>query len=402
MFRELLLLSAAPLALGQNLFGRTLPDCVQAPSTNGFKDATVSPSRGGGAVCVTGMVNIAATSSKNVKFNFTAPTNQSSVTDTLLKALSGGSPFLQQVQSGMQTVSGNYTLGATLCTPSGNTKPEKVQLLTHGIGFDRHYWDFAPGYSYVDVAAANGYATFFYDRLGVGMSDKPDPLQDIQVFLEIEIAAALAKALKAGAYSGCGFSEVVGVGHSFGSVISEAVTSEYPTLFAATILTGFSVNATALPTFTFASTFQIARENNPYRFSNLSTGFLVGGSAISNQIDFARAPNFDPAVLALAYATGGTVTFGELFTIANGPAPAKQYTSPVAVVNGDADLPFCLGNCSYPTNLAAAVFPMLYPNVPANKTGTYLAPSTGHGLNLHFTAEAAFNYIHSFLKAQGL
>ncbi|KAF2153096.1 alpha/beta-hydrolase [Myriangium duriaei CBS 260.36] len=392
----------APLALGQALYGRALPANVPAPSTAGFQSASVGPSRGGGAVCVSGLVNVAATTSKNIKFTLTPPTNQSTVTDVTLQAITQGSSFMQQIMGGTQTVSGNYTIGATLCTPAGNTKPSKVQLLTHGIGFDRHYWDFAPDYSYVDKAAANGYATFFYDRLGVGQSAKPDPLQDIQVFIEIEIAAALARALKAGAYGGCGFSSVVGVGHSFGSVISEAVTAEYPDLFSAAILTGFSVNSSAIPLFLLGGNFQIARENNPYRFSNLSTGFLVGGSAIATQINFARAPNFDPAVLALAYATGGTVTFGELFTVTAGATPAKTYSNPVAVVNGDNDLPFCTGNCSYPTNLAQAVFPALYPSVPASKTGTYLAPLTGHGLNLHFTAPAAFDYIFSFLKAQGV
>lgn len=41
----------------------------------------------------------------------------------------------------------------------------------------RSYWDFAVNgtdeYSYVSAAAAAGYTTFRYDRLGTGLSEKP-------------------------------------------------------------------------------------------------------------------------------------------------------------------------------------------------------------------------------------
>jgi hypothetical protein len=44
------------------------------------------------------------------------------------------------------------------------------------IGFDGSYWDFAAtdqDYSYVSAAAKAGHATFRYDRLGTGNSEKP-------------------------------------------------------------------------------------------------------------------------------------------------------------------------------------------------------------------------------------
>lgn len=301
---------------------------------------------------------------------------------------------------GQQTAGGTYDIRATLCTPKDNLKPSQVQLLTHGVGFDRTYWDFAPGYSYVDVAAAHGYATFFYDRLGVGESQKADPIQVLQAPLEVEVAHTLAGLLRNGSVSANKFAKVVGVGHSFGSIISSAVTGLYPSAFDAAILTGFSTNSSGNPAFVLGNNFDLANQNNPARFHDLNNGYLVGDTIISTQIGFFRLPEFAAAVLEAADTTKQTVTFGELFTLGAVGGPAPGFTGPVAVVNGDADYPFCSGNCSYPTNLAAAVKPAVYPNVAS--FASYLAPSTGHGLNLHYTAVAAYEFIQAFLGKNGL
>ncbi|CAK4032900.1 alpha beta-hydrolase [Lecanosticta acicola] len=377
--------------------GGAIPAGVQAPSQQGFSNATIHPSRGGLAVCVSGLVPVQATA-MNMRFNLSLPTNQSQVTEMFVESVTSGSMAMQKIMEGTQMINGSYQIGATLCTPANNTKPSGVQILTHGIGFDRSYWDFAPGYSYVDVATQNNYATFFYDRLGVGMSSKPDAISVVQSFMELEIANVLAKNLKNGTYSGLSFQKVVGAGHSFGSVITEGITAKYPTTLDGAILTGFSTNSTAMPTFLQALNLAIASQNAPYRFSSpdLTNGYLVSSSAISTQIGFFRAPGFDPAILNLAEATKGTVTLGELLTTTAVVLPASNYTRPVAVVNGDNDLPFCFGNCSYPTNQAQAALTMLYQN--SNATGTYLAPTTGHGLNLHYSAVAAYHYIQDFVN----
>lgn len=381
--------------------GGAIPATLQAPSISGFHNATVHPSTGGLAVCVSGQIPVTA-SAMNLKLNFTVPTNQTQVTEVFLDEFTSGSTFMQQVMAGHMNVSGTYSIGASLCVPANNLKPAGVQFLTHGIGFDRSYWDFAPGYSYVDVAVQNGYAAFFYDRLGVGSSDKANATSVVQSPLEVAIARTLATQLRQGAFSNTTFSKVVGTGHSFGSIITQAITATYPATFDAAILTGFSVNASALPVFMIGNNFAIANYNQPLRFDNLPPGYLVTDDTISNHVGFFRAPNFDPNVLALATATKGTVTWGELFSTGAVGGVATNYTAPVAVVDGANDLPFCFGNCSYPTNLAAAVKPALYPNVPASKFTTYLAPVTGHGLNLHYSAVGAYDYIQSFLKTQGL
>ncbi|KUJ14467.1 uncharacterized protein LY89DRAFT_650311 [Mollisia scopiformis] len=375
--------------------GGAIPAAVQAPSISGFTNPTIQPSRGGLAVCVSGMVPVTASTSKNMKFNFDIPMNQSQVTQTFVADVTSGSPFTEQIMAGMQSVNGTYNISATFCTPANNTKPDTVEILTHGVGFDRYYWDFAPGYSYVDVVASYNRASFFYDRLGVGQSSKPDAINVVQTPLEVEILQSLITMLKAGSFSNATFSTVIGTGHSFGSILTQAITSMYPTSLDTAILTGFSTNSTGMPIFTTGLNLAIAAQNQPYRFSGLSNGYLVSSSIISNQIAFFHAQDFDPDILNLAEATKGTVTFGELFTTTAVVGPASNFTGSVAVVNGAEDLPFCTGNCSYPTNLAQAALE-LYP--VAGSKGTYLAPLTGHGVNLHYPAVAAYHYIQKFIS----
>ncbi|KAG8626045.1 hypothetical protein KVT40_006446 [Elsinoe batatas] len=382
--------------------GGAVPAGVQAPSTFGFRNATIQPSRGGLAVCVSGIVEVQANTTQNLNLNVEIPRNQSDLTNTILEFVAPGSPFAANLVNGTQETGGTYEIGATLCRPADGSSPTKVQLLTHGIGFDRYYWDFAQGYSYVDVAISNSFATLSYDRLGVGASTKADPITELQAPLEIEVAASLARLLLAGSLSNTTFTSVTGVGHSFGSVISQAVTNLYPSLFSAAILTGYTTNATALPAFILGINLQIASQNQPYRFSALNNGYVVGGTTSNNQIGFFRAPNFDPAILAAADAAKGTATYGEFFSLTAVTSPAQNFTGPVAVVNGDADLPFCFGNCTTPTDLTADVLPVLYPNLDANRTGSYVAPLTGHGLNLHYTAGAAYAFIQDFLNKQGV
>lgn len=120
--------------------GGALPAGTVGPNTAGFGiNPSVLPSRGGEAVCVSGIVPVEA-SAMNLKFNYEAPKNQSQVTETFLQYVTQGSTFMKQIMGGMQSVNGTYQIGATLCTPGNNTKPAGVQILTHGVGFDRTYW----------------------------------------------------------------------------------------------------------------------------------------------------------------------------------------------------------------------------------------------------------------------
>ncbi len=256
-------------------------------------------------------------------------------------------------------------------------------------------------YSYVDTAAENGYTTFSYDRLGTGMSEHPDPIQVVQSQLEVSIVHSLTQSLRAGDFSSIKFDHVVGVGHSFGSVLSLGQTVQFPKDLDAVVLTGFSTSTTAVSSFLAGLNAAIARENQPSRFPNLNNGYIISDTQISNQFDFFRLLNYPSANLVLAEATKQTLTFGELFTLGQVGGPATAFTGPVDVVDGENDWPFCQGNCNVPTDQAAAVKAILYPAASAGSQ-SYIAKGAGHALNMHYSATAAFQQIQSFVKTNGL
>lgn len=389
----LLLLTLTTLAAATP-FPRGLASTTDANMTN-FQQQTVDSSLGGHATCVSGFVQVMA-SATNFKYNVNMPANQSDATQVFVDAVTGSTGT--QFVSGTQDVSGTYDIGVTLCMPVNGTSSNTVQLLSHGVGFDRSYWNFAPGYSYVDFAAQLGHTTFFYDRLGVGVSSKADPLTDLQSPLQVEILAQLAGGLRNGTY-GPSFDQIVGVGHSYGSALTQGVTSQYPDLFDAAVITGLSVNSSGQNDFSVGNNWQIASENQPDRFSTLNNGYLVSASTISNQIAFFHSPGFDGSIASLADATKGTIGIVEIFSLPAVIKPAGNFTKPVTWVNGNEDLPFCNGNCTYPMNLVDGALSMLYPAASANST--FLVPNTGHGINLHYSAPQAFAFIQNSLQSNG-
>ena len=67
----------------------------------------------------------------------------SQVTETFLESITPGSNAMEKIMDGMQSVNSTYDIAATLCMPANatdGTGVKGVQLLTHGVGFDRHYW----------------------------------------------------------------------------------------------------------------------------------------------------------------------------------------------------------------------------------------------------------------------
>ena len=91
--------------------------------------------------------------------------------DDALDLTGSFSPF-----NGTQNVTAEYSISGTFCspkTPKGNGTEQTVLVATHGFGFDRRYW--APEdeeYSLAKYVLDAGYSFFYYDRLGVGRSQR--------------------------------------------------------------------------------------------------------------------------------------------------------------------------------------------------------------------------------------
>jgi hypothetical protein len=265
-------------------------------STAGFSKPTFSTSAGGYATCLSGLISVPVTV-VNEKLLFSSPADQYAVTASFVHFLQANSSQALEIAGGPVTISTTFSIAAKLCYPktwsSSSASTKTIQFLTHGIGFNQSYWDFAEGYSFIDVAAKAGYPTFSHDRLGVGASDHPDPIQIVQAPTQVEIIHELVSFLRSGKLADTTFENVVAVGHSFGSIQSVGVAARYPKDFDALVLTGFSTSADSLG-LTFSDfNSAIARLNQPERFKDLPNGYLVVDNAIGNQFAFFYYPNFD-------------------------------------------------------------------------------------------------------------
>lgn len=297
------------------------------------------------------------------------------------------------------TVSGTYDLATTYCAPAGGA-PDVVQLLTHGIGFDRSYWDVPYNnynYSYSNVAVDHyGYSTFSWDRLGIGMSQHGEPVNEIQAFLEVEALKALTDKLRAGSIPGApSFKKVVHVGHSFGSEHTYLLTAKYPGSSDGIALTGFSQNGSFVPFFELGGNFVGG-------VKGYVNGYLGAGDQSGVQTNFFSPGDFDPNILPFAFNTGQPVTIGELLTIGGETGTPNTFPGPVFIITGERDVPYCGGNCLAP--------PTGYPNIPstskkyfpdASKFEVYIVPGAGHGLNLEYTHPQTYGQINNFFLQNG-
>lgn len=196
------------------------------------------------------------------------------------------------------------------------------------------YWAFGNAtYNYALAATSAGYATLYYDRLGTGKSEYPDPYLDIQTQTQVAILAKLTQLVLNGHLSPRIPipKKVIHVGHSYGSLITNGVVATQPNLSDGLVLTGFSYNDTWIPTFELALSFHLARENNPSRFSQLSSGYLTWGDKYDNQGAFLRTPFFDPAALEIAEKSKAPFALGEFLSLGAVPLLAPQFRGPVFV-----------------------------------------------------------------------
>ncbi|KAF2641481.1 alpha/beta-hydrolase [Massarina eburnea CBS 473.64] len=400
------MLSASLLLTRAAAFAIAVTSCTAAvfSSTDGFTSSSYSSSYGGNAICISGKTYINA-SATNTKINYSIP-DQLNATQTIQELLSPYTNIYTATNGGPANVSGSYALAARLCFPADETAAAKVNtvhLLTHGATLDSTYWDFAKGYSYIDAAAAAGYATFSYDRLGVGSSVHPDPIQVVQGALQVEILHQLVLRLRGLASSGLGgktFSKVVGIGHSAGATFTQAVTARYPADFDAVALSGITTSTGTVAAAEAA--FALVVANSQSRFRGIANGYFTFGSGQPGiQFAYFKYPYFDASILAKQTSTIQTNTLGELLTFGSIVAPAAAYTNPVYILNGANDYVFCGGNCSQPVDQNAAALAFFYPAVGAKgKSGQ--EPNAGHNLFLHTGATGFYANVINWVNENEL
>ncbi len=275
----------------------------------------------------------------------------------------------------------NYEVAGRLCY-----KPNRkniVHLLISGATEGHAYWDFPlkpERYSYVRALTNAGYATFNFDRIGIGESDHP-PADQVTIQANAFVVHQIVQALRDGRMGT--FAKVILVGHSLGSGIAIVEAAQYSDVDGV-ILTGF-LHAIG-PGFAILPSILYPAQNDP-RFAgqNLPDGYLTTLPGTRSAIF--RTPNVEPEVMALEEFTKETITTGELNTfppLVFSPNNAQGIHAPVLIVIGQYDNIFC----TPPQCPEAQVEPSYYS--PEAQVEVKVIPNAGHVLNLHRNAPAVF------------
>ena len=258
-----------------------------------------------------------------------------------LTSTSSSSSGSTSLFKGHPNVTSTFNISARYCSPSNlgssNKNAKTVQVLTHGLGFDKSYWSFESmdsDYNYNKYATGAGYSTLSYDRLGTGESSFPDPYNIVQAPMELAVLTTLTEMLREGTL--CKENpipkpeRVLHIGHSFGSFLTNALVAAAPTLSDGIVLTGYSTKSAGEAQWLVSTLFHQAKYDQA-RFSKLSSGYVTWGGTLANQYGFFYYPNFNNSVLEAAEAAKSPFTIGEMITgtLVNSSAPA--FKGPVMV-----------------------------------------------------------------------
>ncbi|KAJ9620653.1 hypothetical protein H2203_007862 [Taxawa tesnikishii (nom. ined.)] len=315
------------------------------------------------------------------------------------------------------TTSGTFSIHVQLCVPKISENKDVLQIATHGVHYDSRYWDSAykaEEHSYVNAALRAGYSILTYDRLGVGNSDKPDAYTVVQAPLELEIlrqltlmarngtlydVAATSKPVDA-AFEKLGKpSNVVHLGHSFGSFLTSAFIANYGPLSDGAIITGYLLTeylanagstswaveypSTSCPPFDRPSSYVVCSKVG---IQNIFFGGNPATAYTSALLDYGNAIE-QPAPIG---------EFASAFWLLGNYGPS--FTAPVQYLLPENDFYVCRGDCKGLANVTTLA--QTYPN--ATSIEVAIQPNTGHALPLHNNATAGFQVIFDFLERHRL
>jgi pimeloyl-ACP methyl ester carboxylesterase len=306
----------------------------------------------------------------------------------------------------LTTLTKTFNVEGAVCTPNRpNANTSTLYLATHGLGFNRSYWDFYPPttpsdprYSYIHAATAAGYTVLTYNRLGISPSSLANPYTEIQAPVELSILISLTTLARKGKIPGLKPPrKILHVGHSFGSELTLALAAAAPSLSDGIILTAFSGLPQYAAFFVASTSFHLANQNQPHRFpaQQYSNGYLTWSDKQANQYAFLAYPGFDPKVLEYAESTKYPFTIGELLTSGGLPVKAPGFKGPVLWLVGEHDLIFCGFDCH---GLFGSDSVAIQGVNGSSSVEAVILEGVGHGINLHYNATAAYDTILGWAK----
>lgn len=255
--------------------------------------------------------------------------------------------------------------------------------------------------SYVSSALDAGYSILTYDRLGTGLSSKPDAYTHLQGPLELEILRGLSELALSGtllthakfcntpsgvasALYNLKYSRLVHVGHSFGSILTSALAATYPSLTSTIVITGWlpSIHAGDVT----QADFGLIYAGRP--------GYLKQGTLSATQEIFFHIP-FSSNLLSYAKEIQAPVGATETLSVQGlVQRSGAGFRGAVLYLLAEWDAAVCGGDCKglYPAPLLEGLWPA------ATRREAYLVKGAGHGLVLHPSALEGFKVMRNFIE----
>lgn len=293
----------------------------------------------------------------------------------------------------VETDGRQYTLAGQLCVPGSRARG--VQVLSAGGTYTSWYWDSpvqSDRLSYVQDALADGYATFAYDRLGLGESERP-PGATLTLSDDADVLHQVVS------WVGQRYDDVTLVGHSLGTLIAIEESARYRDADRL-VATGMrhGGNPAGLGA-TFGSLYPACLDPVTRGYD---CDYLTTRPGRRGEIFYSDTA--DPAVITYDEAHKSVYPVGHAAT--TGPqlppvvSAASDVSVPVLVVLGDHDMNFCapvLALMCTPSAIRATEA-LAYPKAP--RLDVHVEPGAGHNLTLHPSAPRTQDAIDEWIRAQ--
>ncbi|CZT25783.1 uncharacterized protein RCC_11452 [Ramularia collo-cygni] len=377
--------------------------------------AATAPTLSTAATCTSHTIKVQATANNRVIF---APGSDLTSVSGVESLLSSGAGLLGQL-AGFFPVSGTYDIAAEYCQPAPGSplsRHRDVQLLLHGVPYDKSYWFGLPGnpdgsekYNWVEYATSQGYPVLAIDNLGAGASTKANPITEVQQPLQLAILHEITTKLRKGELEFAPAAEkVIFVGHSLASVTGNGIATKYPSDFNTMILTGYSNALVEAGLGLLLTELEPAQTQNPAKFNDLPPGYLAFGSSQGKRNSYyAEDGTFSASLAEYDFAHQDTITLGQILTAFSGLQKADAYKGDVLVLTGSEDAFFCgptgtraVGpqTCGVGDDSIPAKSRSFFPNAHFDY---YLAPNTSHATTLHYSTPGSIRRAHEFLAESG-
>lgn len=279
-----------------------------------------------------------------------------------------------------------YDVLGTLCwtgEPDGRT----LAVTVSGAGYGSIYWDFPyqpDSYSFTRAALRQQLATFNFDRLGMGRSDRPFGLMlgvDNQAYVLAQIIEKLTATHD--------FNAVVTLGHSFGSTISLAHALAYPENVDGLILTGFVHNSNPGFGLAMRDGIDLAVFKGPFVGSIVDPTYIISKPDSRAEI-FYSGKNTDPVVIEIDELNRQTTTIGEVISMAKYfKEQSKTLAIPAFTLIGEDDFVVCGGAVECTDHDEIIVWEsQFFP--PSACHEIIVLDDTNHNANLHLNASNNF------------